>query len=85
MNERGSKRVQQGVVVSAKPDKSIVITVSRRLPHERYMKYFNRSKKFMAHDEENTCNEGDTVKIIECRPISKRKTWRLLEVVERKA
>lgn len=85
MNQRGNRKVQIGTVTSSKPDKTITVKVSRRIPHPRYLKYFNRSKKFLAHDPENTCNEGDTVKIVECRPISKRKSWRLIEVIERKA
>jgi small subunit ribosomal protein S17 len=64
-------------------DKSIVVSVERRIQHPIYGKFVKRTKKFVAHDIENTCNEGDTVKIMETRPLSKRKRWRLVEVIER--
>jgi small subunit ribosomal protein S17 len=85
MEQRTHKKVQLGVVTSDKADKTITVKVERRLSHPLYQKYFTRSKKFLAHDPENTCREGDTVKIIECRPLSARKCWRLLEIVEKKA
>ncbi len=85
MESRTHKKVQIGVVTSTKMDKTISVKVERRLPHPIYQKYYTRSKKFLAHDPENTCNEGDRVKIIECRPLSARKCWRLLEIIERKA
>lgn len=69
------KRVLQGVVVSTKMDKSAVVRVERRVMHPVYKKYVKRSKKYTAHDEKNLCKVGDTVQIIECRPISKTKTW----------
>ncbi|MBT3231583.1 MAG: 30S ribosomal protein S17 [Calditrichaeota bacterium] len=85
MERENRRKVQQGVVTSDSGDKSITVLVERKIPHPVYKKYFKRSKKFMAHDAENTCNVGDFVRIIECRPLSKRKSWRLLSVIERKA
>ena len=72
------KRILQGVVVSDKQDKTIVVRVERRLMHPIYKKFIRRSKKYAAHDEKNTCKIGDVVRIQECRPISKNKTWELL-------
>ena len=72
------KRILQGVVVSDKQDKTIVVRVERRLMHPIYKKFIRRSKKYAAHDENNTCKTGDTVRIRECRPISKNKTWELV-------
>ena len=72
------KRILQGVVVSDKQDKTIVVRVERRLMHPIYKKFIRRSKKYAAHDEKNTCKIGDTVRIRECRPISKNKTWELV-------
>ena len=85
MERENRRKVQQGVVTSDSGDKSITVLVERKIPHPVYKKYFKRSKKFMAHDAENTCNVGDFVRIIEFRPLSKRKSWRLLSVIERKA
>jgi small subunit ribosomal protein S17 len=68
----------QGVVVSDKQDKTVVVKVERRVMHPLYKKFIKRSKKFAAHDPENTCKEGDKVRIRECRPISKRKRWEVL-------
>jgi len=85
VESRTHKKVQIGIVTSTKMDKTISVKVERRLPHPIYHKYYTRSKKFLAHDPENTCNEGDRVKIIECRPLSAHKHWRLLEIIERKA
>ncbi len=73
-----SKRVMQGIVVSDAANKSIVVRVDRRVQHPIYKKYFTRSSKFMAHDEANACKIGDIVRIRECRPISKRKSWEVL-------
>jgi small subunit ribosomal protein S17 len=70
-------------VVSNKMDKSISVSVERKVKHPLYGKYMRKSTKFMVHDEENTCNEGDLVTIAECRPFSKNKSWRLVEVLER--
>ena len=73
------RRVLTGRVTSDKMDKTITVLVSRRVMHPLYKKFIRRSKKYAAHDEANVCVEGDTVRIIECPPISKRKTWMLLE------
>ena len=71
------------MVTSNRMDKSIVVMVKRKVKHPIYGKFVNKSSKFMAHDEENTANQGDTVKISETRPISKNKKWRLVEIIER--
>ena len=80
---KSGKREFVGVVVSDKMDKTVVVEVRTKKLHKLYKKYVSTSKKYKAHDEENTANIGDTVRIIECRPISKEKTWRLVEVLER--
>ena len=80
---RKLRKERIGVVVSNKMDKTIVIAVERKVKHEKYGKFIKRRKKFTAHDEENTCNIGDTVKIMETRPLSKSKCWRLVEIIER--
>ena len=72
------KRVMQGVVVSDKMDKTITVKVERRIMHPLYKKFIRRSKKYAAHDEANAFKVGDRVKIEECRPISKRKTWQVV-------
>jgi small subunit ribosomal protein S17 len=77
------KKVFQGKVVSDKMDKTITVLIERRTLHPIYQKYVSQSKKMKAHDEKNEAKVGDTVKIIECRPVSKDKTWNLLEIVER--
>lgn len=79
----GNKKIFTGKVVSNKMDKTIVVEISRRKLHKLYKKYITRSKKVKAHDAKNECNTGDTVRIIESRPLSKDKHWRLLEIVER--
>ena len=73
------RRVLTGRVTSDKQDKTVTVLVARRIMHPLYKKFIRRSKKYAAHDEENLCKVGDTVRIIECPPISKRKTWTLLE------
>ena len=83
MEERNLRKERIGVVVSAKMDKSITVVIKRKVKHPIYGKFINKSKKLMAHDEENTCNVGDTVRISETRPLSKNKTWRLIEIIER--
>lgn len=80
---KSGKREFVGVVVSDKMDKTVVVEVRTKKLHKLYKKYVSTSKRYKAHDEENTANMGDTVRIIECRPISKEKTWRLVEVLER--
>ena len=81
--ERGRRKVRTGVVVSDKMDKSMTVLVERRVKHRIYKKYHRISKKFMAHDPENSCNIGDLVSIMETRPLSKNKRWRLLEIVQK--
>ena len=80
---RKNKKQRTGVVTSNKMDKSITILVERKLRHPIYGKFVKKSNKFMAHDEKNECNEGDTVRIIESRPLSARKRWKLVEILER--
>jgi small subunit ribosomal protein S17 len=80
---RSTRRERVGVVVSNSMEKSIVISVKQKVKHPIYGKFVNKTSKFMAHDEENTCNVGDTVKISETRPLSKSKRWRLVEIIER--
>lgn len=81
--ERGSRKVRVGYVTSDKMDKTIVVTVEEFIRHPLYGKRVKRSKKFKAHDEENTCGIGDKVRIMETRPLSKDKRWRLVEIVEK--
>ncbi|MCQ2296494.1 MAG: 30S ribosomal protein S17 [Bacteroidales bacterium] len=81
--ERNLRKERVGVVVSNKMDKSIVILVERKVKHPMYGKFVKKSTKFMAHDEKNECNIGDIVRIMETRPLSKNKCWRLVEIVER--
>ncbi|MGF1583906.1 MAG: 30S ribosomal protein S17 [Bacteroidales bacterium] len=81
--ERKLRKERVGVVVSNKMDKSVVVTVNRRVKHPMYGKFVKKSTKLMAHDEQNSCNIGDTVKIMETRPLSKDKCWRLVEIIER--
>jgi small subunit ribosomal protein S17 len=76
-------RTVTGRVISNKMDKSVSVSVERTVKHPLYGKYLRRSTKYMAHDEENACNEGDLVMIAECRPYSKNKSWRLVEIVGR--
>lgn len=80
---RKLRKERIGVVVSNKMDKTIVIAVERKVKHAKYGKFIKRSNKLTAHDEENTCNIGDTVRIMETRPLSKNKCWRLVEIIER--
>jgi small subunit ribosomal protein S17 len=80
---RSTRRERIGVVVSNSMEKSITISVKQKIKHPIYGKFVNKTSKFMAHDEENTCNVGDTVKISETRPLSKSKRWRLVEIIER--
>lgn len=80
---RNLRKERIGVVTSNKMDKSIVISVTRKEKHPLYGKFVMKTSKFTAHDEKNECNNGDTVKIMETRPISKNKCWRLVEIIER--
>ena len=81
--DRNSRRIKLGRVASNKMDKTIVVVSETRVPHTVYKKVVRQSRRYKAHDEQNTCNVGDIVRIQECRPLSKDKRWRLLEVVER--
>lgn len=81
--KRGTKRERIGKVVSNKMEKGIVVAVERRVQHPVYKKYYRQTTKLMAHDEKNEANIGDTVRIMEARPFSKRKSWRLVSIVER--
>lgn len=85
MKERGQKKVREGVVVSDRMQNTVVVLVTRQVLHPRYHKYIRRRSKFMAHDAENVCRVGDKVEIVECRPLSKRKRWRVIRVVEKAA
>ena len=80
---RNTRRERVGVVVSNSMEKSITISVKQKIKHPIYGKFVNKTSRFMAHDEENTCNVGDTVKISETRPLSKNKRWRVIEIIER--
>ena len=81
--ERGNRKVRYGVVVSDKMDKTIVVAIEDNVKHPKYGKVIKRTIKFKAHDENNECREGDTVKIMETRPLSKDKRWRLVEIIEK--
>ncbi|MBK7869247.1 MAG: 30S ribosomal protein S17 [Saprospiraceae bacterium] len=83
MMERKIRKTRVGVVVSNKMTKSISVKVERRLQHPIYGKFVKKTTKFMAHDENNDCNIGDLVRIMETRPLSKNKRWRLVEIIER--
>ena len=82
-NDKAVNRRTVGRVVSSKMQKSVTVSVERLVRHHAYGKFIRRTTTIMAHDEEGTCREGDTVAIVECRPISKRKAWRVVEIVER--
>ena len=79
------RRVMEGKVVSNKADKTVTVLVERRVMHPLYKKFFKRSKKYLAHDETNACGVGDTVVIEECRPLSARKCWTVVETKEKAA
>ncbi|MEA5047237.1 MAG: 30S ribosomal protein S17 [Eubacteriales bacterium] len=81
--QRGYRKTRIGVVVSDKMDKTAVVAIKTKVRHPLYGKMVNRTRKFKVHDEENQCGIGDTVKIMETRPISKDKRWRLVEIVEK--
>lgn len=83
MEKRNLRKERIGVVVSNKMEKSIVVAETKKSSHPMYGKFVLKTKKYVAHDENNDCNEGDTVKIMETRPLSKRKSWRLVEIIER--
>ena len=83
MSTRNLRKERIGIVSSNKMDKSIVVSEVKRVKHPMYGKFVLKTKKYVAHDETNECNEGDTVKIMETRPLSKSKCWRLVEILER--
>ncbi len=80
---RNTRKERVGIVVSDKMDKSILVGIQRRVKHATYGKIIKKTTKLMAHDEHNDANEGDTVRIVETRPLSKHKRWRLLEIIQR--
>lgn len=83
MADRNLRKERIGVVTSDKMNKSIVVNVERKVKHPIYGKFVNKSKKYTAHDEKNECGIGDTVKIMETKPLSKNKCWRLVEIIEK--
>jgi len=83
MTDNLLNKVRIGVVSSAKMDKTVTVLIERKLKHPIYGKFVKKSKKFFVHDEKNECSEGDTVKITETRPLSKNKSWRLVEILEK--
>lgn len=83
MEDRNNRKVRVGRVVSDKMDKTVVVSVETITPHKLYSKTIRTSKKYKAHDEENNCRMGDTVRIMETRPLSKEKRWRVIEIMER--
>tara|TARA_B100000579_G_C22493167_1_gene693366 strand:+ start:400 stop:657 length:258 start_codon:yes stop_codon:yes gene_type:complete len=83
MKKRNLRKERVGVVTSNKMEKSVVVSEVKRVKHPMYGKFVLKTKKYVAHDEKNDCNIGDTVKIMETRPISKNKCWRLVEIIER--
>jgi len=83
MENRNIRKERTGIVVSKKMQKSVVVAVKRKVKHPIYGKFVNKTTRFFVHDEENSCNVGDTVKIMETRPLSKNKSWRLVQIIER--
>ncbi len=83
MADRGTRKTRIGTVVSDKMDKTVVVAIKTKVRHPLYGKMINHTVKFKAHDEENACGIGDTVKIMETRPLSKEKNWRLVEIIEK--
>lgn len=81
--ERNLRKERTGTVTSNKMDKSVVVSVERKVKHPKYGKFVKKTTKFVAHDEKNECGIGDVVKIMETRPLSKTKCWRLVEVIEK--
>lgn len=80
---KSNRRILTGKVKSNKADKTIIVSIERQVKHPLYKKYFKRTKRIMAHDEGNECNIGDTVKVRECRPLSARKRWEMIQIVDR--
>lgn len=83
MEQRALRKTRVGIVLSNKMNKTITVAIERRVPHPIYRKYFKKTTKLMAHDEKSECTIGDKVKIMETRPLSKSKRWRLVEIVEK--
>ena len=83
MEQRNLRKERIGIVTSNKMEKSIIVSEVKRVKHPMYGKFVLRTKKYVAHDEKNDCNIGDTVKIMETKPISKNKCWRIVEIIER--
>ena len=83
MKERGNRKVVTGTVVSDKMDKTITVLISRRVRHPLYKKFITRSKKYHAHDSANECGRGDVVRLMETRPMSRTKRWRVVEIVQK--
>ena len=83
MSERNDRKTRNGIVVSDKADKTVVVNVQRQVVHPKYGKIVRLNKKYKAHDENNECGIGDTVRIMETRPLSKTKRWRLVEILEK--
>ncbi len=83
MESRNIRKERVGIVTSNKMEKSIVVSEVKRVKHSMYGKFVLKTKKYVAHDEKNDCNIGDTVKIMETRPVSKSKCWRMIEIIER--
>jgi len=83
MENRNLRKERTGIVVSNKMEKSITVSIERKMKHPMYGKFVKKTTKFIAHDEKNECNVGDVVRIMETRPLSKSKCWRLVEIVER--
>ena len=82
-DNRGNRKTRVGVVVSDKMDKTIVVEMKTKVTHPLYKKTINKTTKLKAHDEENSCGIGDTVRVMETRPLSKEKRWRLVEIIEK--
>jgi small subunit ribosomal protein S17 len=83
MEERNLRKERIGIVISNKMEKSVVIAVKTKSKHPKYGKFVNKTAKFYVHDEKNECNVGDTIRVMETRPLSKNKYWRLVEIIER--
>jgi len=83
MENRSERKTKTGIVVSNKMEKSVVVAIQRKVAHPIYKKYFKKTTKLMAHDEKNECSIGDSVKIMETRPLSKSKKWRVVEIIEK--
>ena len=83
MTKRGLRKTRIGLVVSNKMDKTITVTIERKVPHPIYKKYSKKTTKLFAHDEKGECNMGDKVKIMETRPLSAKKRWRMVEIIEK--